>query len=891
MIRPERAGHPVLRRWRPTSVRTHLLALVLIPLVGLVALTLPVSQARMETARAATAIDRSVGQVSGLVAVRSALFRERFITETMVASQRLGISHEVLGRFVNMDMLQERDDRRHETERAIEQANRPDVVVVSDAVSVRERSEATTPSTTTFTEPYEEIEVRIDAAIERSLTDIRPHMEVAGAAAVVEGLSAMRAEIGLLDALSLQIQSEELLFLRLGDPEELVRKVVAGQTAEAIALHELALVSDPVIASAVTAMEADPSVAIARQVATNVVTGVAKSVGPDTDWVSANQNIQANQTYFSLAFDLLQTTTDSVRSTAGALRAGAVADLRAWGTFSAAVIVAALGVSMLLTRAISRPLRRLAHHAATLSAGDLGVPALVPEGPRDIHVTSRAFNDLVDNLRLREAKSQALADLDFDADVLARPLPGLLGHSLDRSLRALSGSITERDQLRGRILHQATHDALTGLQNRAAATEELDQALSRCRRIGRGIAVLLVDLDDFKRANDVHGHRFGDRVLIDVARRIERMADEASLVARVGGDEFLLLVEDVNDAEIATRLARRLVERFSQPTRISGIESTITACVGISFTWDGYGESDQLLAGADLAVNRAKRRAPGSIEIHDRDLQEELLAQAAVEDALQTAMRADELFLHYQPVLDLATGRMCSVEALVRWDRPGLGIQPPDSFIPVAERTNLILDLDRWVLDRAARQLDTWSTHPLLADVDMAVNVSGRHLGAQALHRNLGDLLHRTGLSPDRLVVELTETVLVDDLYAAAAHLEAVRRLGVRIALDDFGTGYTSIAHLRNLPIDIIKIDRSLVQRLNSHRDLALLTMITDLGHQLGMTITAEGVETAEQYQLLTQLGCDRAQGFHLSRPITAPDLEQWAGRNTTTAGASIDHR
>jgi EAL domain-containing protein (putative c-di-GMP-specific phosphodiesterase class I) len=305
------------------------------------------------------------------------------------------------------------------------------------------------------------------------------------------------------------------------------------------------------------------------------------------------------------------------------------------------------------------------------------------------------------------------------------------------------------------------------------------------------------------------------------------------------------------------------------------------ASVGIAFTWDGADDADQVLAWAELAVKRAKQRLRGSIEIYDESLQTQLREQAETEEALAAALPRDELFLEYQPVVDLATGRLTKVEALVRWQRADGTVRPPDTFIPVAERSDLIMAVDRWVMDRAARQLAEWSSDPELAEVRIAVNVSGRHLQSEQLHDHVIDLLERTGIDPRRLVIEITETVLVNDLAVAAAQLTSLRELGVRIALDDFGTGYTSIRHLRELPIDTIKIDRSFVSRLGlgreRQRDRTLLAMLTDLGHHLGLSLTAEGVETEEQYEILRQLGCDRAQGYLMSRPLGPADLVTWA--------------
>jgi diguanylate cyclase (GGDEF)-like protein len=545
-------------------------------------------------------------------------------------------------------------------------------------------------------------------------------------------------------------------------------------------------------------------------------------------------------------------------------------DLRFWMVLAGMLVLATLAVSIWVGRSISRPLKLLAEHAGAVGEGDLDVEPLPRRGPRDVVVTFEAFDDLVANLRLLEAKSQALAALEFDAPVLAEPLPGRLGASLQESLQVLSGSILERNVLQQHLVHQATHDGLTGLHNRVAAADALESALGRSRGSGVGLALLFVDLDDFKRANDTHGHAVGDQVLRAVAQRMQDAAREGDFVARLGGDEFMILAENMTDPAEAAALGRQVVDAISTPVQLGSLRVGVGASVGIALASSGDEEPTQLLAWADLAVYRAKQHSGGGVELYDKRLQQHLLEQAEVEEALTQAIPDDELFLLYQPVIDVATGRIVELEALVRWDRPGVGVQEPATFIPVAEASNLVVDVDRWALSHAVRQLVAWHEDPALADIGLAVNVSGRHLLSHALPTNVAAVLESTGVDPSRLTLEVTETVLVSDLPHAAVQLHALRELGVQIAIDDFGTGYTSITQLQQLPVDVIKIDRSFVVGATRTRDRTLLAMIADLGHHLGLAITAEGVETSDQLDVVRDLGCDRVQGFLLSRPITA---------------------
>jgi diguanylate cyclase (GGDEF)-like protein len=700
-------------------------------------------------------------------------------------------------------------------------------------------------------------------------------------------LGALRPTLNAVDASHDALLYLKNLFLSMGDETAMERNLVAANTRSEVAVRELEETS--AVAGAWAKVRDDPVSAPYLQDMAAAAAGNRPSVtggGADLERLAAMS--RAGLTHEQNLFAMVASLTGSAHDIAADIERGAVDDLHKGIALPVLAAVAAIIVSWLFGRSISVPMHRLADHANAIRDGELDIDPLRGPGPRDVTVAFEAFDDLVANLRLLEAKTQALADMDLESPVLAEPLPGRLGSTLQRSARVLSGSLGERDDLRRRLHQQATHDALTGLHNRAAAIETLDLSLGRSRRTDTGVAVLHVALDDFKRINDTHGLPVGDGLLQAIATRLRLTAPEAAQVARIGGDEFIVLVEDVRDPGDVTALARRLCDIVGRPAGIAGIQLATSASVGIAFSWQGTEEATQLLTCAHLAVDRAKARQRGSVEIYDENLQQQLRDTAVIEEALATALRGDQLFLQYQPVVDLATGAMTSVEALVRWQRPELGVQPPDSFIPVAERSDLIISLDRWVMGRAARQLDEWRNVRGLGDIAMAVNVSGRHLASQTLHTHVVDLLDTTGVDPERLVVEVTETVLVNDVVSAAAQLEAVRRRGVRIALDDFGTGYTSITHLRHLPIDIIKIDRSFVSRLDDERDRTLLAMVTDLGHHLGLTITAEGVETPEQYDTLRRLGCDRAQGFLMSRPLSTGPLVDWVQERAARPAAHL---
>jgi len=579
-----------------------------------------------------------------------------------------------------------------------------------------------------------------------------------------------------------------------------------------------------------------------------------------------------------LLYGLMTTVTTSILHSTSDVRAKAVAGYEHRLAEAVLLVAVAFLIALLIARSITRPLGRLQRRAQEVSDGDLDADPLGLGGPWETALVSEAINDLVSNLRLLEAKAQALAACAFDDPILEQQIPGRLGQSLHESVAVLSGSIVEREALQHDLAHQATHDALTGLCNRAAAIDALTKALARAHRAGEAVAVLYVDLDDFKRANDAHGHGVGDRILREVAARMARTVRSGDFIARLGGDEFVILTERIEESAEATLLANRLIGAVSEPIEVGRLQLSVGASVGIALALDGHEDPMQLLARADLAVCRAKQRGRSQVELYDESLQRALLERAEVEQALAIALRPerDELVLHYQPVIAADTGEIRGVEALVRWNRPGQEQWPPDRFVPIAETSNLIIDLDCWVLATAAHQLVEWSSVRELAPLYVAVNISGRHLVSESLSAHVSAVIAETAVDPTRLILEITETVLVNDLLVARRELEALRALGVRIAIDDFGTGYTSLGQLQHLPVDSIKIDRSFINELPERRDRSLVRMVTDLGHHLGVTIVAEGVETDVQLSTLRELGCDTVQGFLISRPMLPTDFADW---------------
>ena len=432
--------------------------------------------------------------------------------------------------------------------------------------------------------------------------------------------------------------------------------------------------------------------------------------------------------------------------------------------------------------------------------------------------------------------------------------------------------ITERKVLEAQLTRQAFHDALTGLPNRALFTDRVSHALKRRGRQHRGVVVLFVDLDDFKAINDSLGHQAGDRVLQEVGERLRTTVRPGDTVARLGGDEFAFLLEDVSDPADAEEVAERVALSLGAPLAVGGVEVALRASVGIAVAEDNDTAAD-LLRDADTAMYTAKARGGGSHERFVPAMREAAITRFELGTDLRRAIDRQEFVLHYQPVVDLRLGGVLGFEALVRWQHPTRGLLPPAGFIAAAEATGLIVPIGRWVLEEACRQAREWQV-ALRNDppLTMSANLSARELREPGLVDGVAAILERTGVDPAMMVLEITETSMVEDADGAIATLQALKALGVRLAIDDFGTGYSSLSYLRRLPVDVLKLDRSfVVPSGRGDRESALVDAVFRLGRSLGLVTIAEGIEDAEQRDRLISLGCRVGQGYLFARPMAEP--------------------
>jgi diguanylate cyclase (GGDEF)-like protein len=444
-----------------------------------------------------------------------------------------------------------------------------------------------------------------------------------------------------------------------------------------------------------------------------------------------------------------------------------------------------------------------------------------------------------------------------------RPMPG-------GGWVATHEDITEQRQSEVKIEYMAHHDSLTDLANRALLNDRLERALERVQH-GEMVAVHHLDLDQFKTVNDTFGHPSGDKLLRLVAERLRGLVGGADTIARMGGDEFVIVQVAIADPADATALAQAVIRQLTEPYDIDGQQAVIGVSVGISVGPGDGSSSDRLLRNADLALYRAKSDGRGTFRFFESAMDLQMQTRRVMEQDLRKALPAGEFELHYQPIVNLASNEISGFEALIRWNHPLRGMISPAAFIPLAEEIGFILPMGEWVIRQACATAAQWPAH-----LHVAVNISAIQFRSPGLMQVIVGALAATGLAPTRLEIEITESVLLHNKEATLAVLHQLRALGIRIAMDDFGTGYSSLTYLQSFPFDKIKIDRSFVKNITDNpSSLNIVRAVAALANGMGMTATAEGVETAEQLERIASEGCTEMQGFLFSRPLPAAEIEQ----------------
>ncbi|WP_445230583.1 EAL domain-containing protein [Duganella rhizosphaerae] len=432
--------------------------------------------------------------------------------------------------------------------------------------------------------------------------------------------------------------------------------------------------------------------------------------------------------------------------------------------------------------------------------------------------------------------------------------------------------ITKAKESQEKLDHLAHHDPLTALPNRLLFHDRLQHALLRAARDGEQLALLFIDLDRFKNVNDTLGHHIGDELLKQVAKALLERLREGDTLARLGGDEFIVLLENIENQFGASQVAEKLVQMFEQPFMVAGHELFVTCSVGISVFPEDAVDLNMLIRNADVAMYQAKARGRNGYSFYTPSMTGEGVERLRLETFLRRSIEKDEIFLNYQPQVEIDTGRLIGVEALVRWNHPELGLIPPIRFIPLAEDTGFINQLGKWVLEEACRQMMRWQEAGLHVP-KMAVNLSAKQFERGSIVNMVADILHETGLAPDRLQLEVTESVIMNT-GDAMVFINDLHSIGVGLAIDDFGTGYSSLAYLKQLPVQTLKIDRSFIKDISTDvNDEAIAIAIIQLGKSMNLSVIAEGVETEEQAAFLLRHGCRLAQGYFYSKPVAAQDL------------------
>ena len=506
------------------------------------------------------------------------------------------------------------------------------------------------------------------------------------------------------------------------------------------------------------------------------------------------------------------------------------------------------------------------------------------------HVVGAAMSDVLTHFEDRHTAEARMSDFDENPELETHDivvLPDGRVVELDSRPQHIQGEvvgrvwsfrdITQHRRLEDELTHRAFHDSLTDLPNQALFRDRLEHAILRLHRTDEQLAVMFVDLDDFKSVNDSLGHPAGDELLRVIADRLSVCLRQIDTVARLGGDEFAVLLEGLVDEAMALDVADRINDTLNRPVRSGQRRLMTTASIGIAFG-DASSDCDELLRNADLAMYHAKANGKNCHRIFESSMHALALDRFEIEADLRGAAGRDELVVHYQPIHELVSGRVVALEALVRWRHPTRGLMSPDQFIPVAEETGLVHEVGAHVMLAACREAAGWKS-ALGADAPaVTVNLSPSQLLDADLSESIAEVLRTTALPASLLILEITESALIDDPVTAVACLQRLSALGIRIAVDDFGTGYSALSYLQQFPIDWLKIDKSFTTNLEGGRGLSLVKAIIQLAHSLGIVPVAEGVETVEHLAAMRRLGCDLVQGFHLSRPLGADDTRHLLG-------------
>jgi diguanylate cyclase (GGDEF)-like protein/PAS domain S-box-containing protein len=508
--------------------------------------------------------------------------------------------------------------------------------------------------------------------------------------------------------------------------------------------------------------------------------------------------------------------------------------------------------------------------------------------PDDVAALRECFAEVLRQDRALSALELRVRNRDESWRWVDASVVNLIGDPNVGGIVAHYRDVSERKGLEEQLAHSAFHDPLTNLANRALFKDRTANALAHRDRNPQPLAVMFLDLDDFKVVNDSLGHAAGDRLLVALGERLQENLRPSDTAARLGGDEFAVLIDDVVNPDEALLVAQRVIEVMRAPFWLDGRQFLLPASIGIAISSSGEEEADQLLRNADVAMYRAKSGGTGHYEVYERDMHAAIVERLELKEELERALEGDEFSVAYQPIVVLSQRRIVGVEALVRWQHPERGVVMPAAFISLAEETGLIVPIGRWVLEEACRQTRSWQLrYPGDPPLSVAVNLSPRQFEQPELTEEVANALRESGLAPGDLTLEITENLLMENTETTMLRLKELKRLGVRLAIDDFGTGYSSLGYLQRFPVDRLKLDKSFVDGVvHSGDDAALAQAVVQLGDTLGLQTVAEGIEAGEQVSELINLGCEFGQGYYFSKPLSAQEIESVLGR-TLTAGSA----
>jgi diguanylate cyclase (GGDEF)-like protein len=867
------------RRWWRMSIAVSLAALICIPTAGLVGVSTATAVARRENAGQAAEVRRSADHLQILTRARFVLQREYVASAVLAAGREWGVDSATIGEILGFDPGERIDTAREEVDRLVADLDpRSDVgQALSGVGDLRRLVDASAIGFQDVIGQYGAVETFLSGAVDDVIAELRAaRAAMADMTGIDESVRELDATVAVHETTvtELSLLSDVLVSGVEGGDDTILR--LAGE----LALHDQATQNlDAVATGAVRSMwhqiRADES-AVRFDEAMDGLWRTAHEggFGPVADNGTAHLALAPT---FADGLRTTELTLDLISVGANDLaRKAEQAETLAQSTFARDLLTVALLVlvtaiaGLFTARSITRPLRRLAKQASAVSDGSLAVPQLHESGPTEVAVVTRAFNDVVANLRAVESQASALAAGKLDDPALDLRLKGSLAIAVQGSVTRLSRSLSERDELQRRLAHEATHDALTGLANRALFNDRIEHALARHARDGEDVAIVYCDLDGFKTINDSLGHDAGDKLLCIAAERLTSAVRQGDTIARLGGDEFAVLLEGPPGlvAE-AVAVSDRILRALSDPVEVNGVPMVVTASVGVAAASQGAGSADELLRDADAAMYQAKRTGRDRLVVFEAGMMAEALARIEVERDMVGVVDRGELVVHYQPVVHLESGELRGFEALVRWQHPTRGLLLPASFIPVAEETGRIVEIGDWVLRTACETARTWQRPDGRDPISVAVNLSARQLDDGTFLDRVATILEETGVDPKLLVLELTESIIVARPEEVAVQLRALKELGVTIAIDDFGTGYSSLSYLRQFPVDVLKIDRSFIESIaDGERGHALVRGLLDLARTLGIGALAEGIEQSVQLDSLVGEGCEFGQGFLFARPL-----------------------